>query len=248
MKLRYGSKTWDSGLVDPRISRTFVFNAANLPEKIRQTWDLVGFISESSQAAITAEIQEIEAAFAQNGQNLDMLFDDGSVSAHLIVNAATIGGVRVLSGPNWDPGPGQYANWRSWTAQLQADFQGPGFLQGGGLSFFQETIELFGGGPQDELALSLEGPPISERIYAAIPYGAIQSGRIVGMLAPPPVPMPIFPANLKRRLETPYTSETSPGPTGSSGAFRYEGFERSYRYEFESPTPLFASPSLWHVI
>lgn len=252
MKLRYRGVTFDSGTIDPRMNRDFQFNDARQAIKAIHTWDLVGFctINEAigeTQTSLTAKIQAIESAFAQNGGDLEMLFDDGSPSAHLIRNSETIGGTRVANGPNWDPGPGQYANWRSFTARVVAELPVSGTFNGLALASFSETLEFFGGGQQDEYALSLEGLPVREKIYGHVPYGAVQSGRIVGLYAWPVLPVPIFFGALKRRMDTPYTADTAPQPTGATGGIRYENYSRAYRYEFESAFPLIGSPAIWNV-
>jgi len=240
MKLRYGNYTHPIGEAGVKIARSAIYNDAGIPFAIRETWTIDGMILANSQAAIGTAIAALEAAYASDGRDVALLFDDGTPTEHAIANSATLGGVRVVQPPSFPHGVGaEYSTYRTYQIVLDAQV-----LNASGLLSFDESISFTGGGSRVGFVETLQGPPQKQTLVQQTSYRAAQSGRAVGLLGYPIVPNPIWPKDEhtdQRRID-----RRAPRRRGGFNSILFTEYEVTWSYTFESAKPLNGLPNIWH--
>lgn len=165
---------------------------------VRKTMQLQGVFIASTQAAIKTGILAREAAYATWGRDAALFHDDGTISAHSLVNSESVGGVRVLAVDFPEGNGAEYATQRSFSITLEADF-----ITTAAPISFQETLRFTGtGGRRTVIIETLRGSPQKQVVNNRTIQRVVQSGSSVGELAYPTVPPPIFPGGeLQERRE-----------------------------------------------
>lgn len=243
MFIKYGTYLHANNECAVIVSKSPRFNEGGQQVSVIEHWDITGFIQAASQAALTSALAALATAYATNGQDLTLLLDDGvTPTHHRIVNANTLGGVRVVQGPNFPQGVGaEYSTFRSYSISLEAEIPVSGATSL--LIFFEEMLSFKGGGQRFVHLQTLTGSPQKQIVAASTPYMATQSGRSVGYGGYPAVPSPLWPSSEQRdQRDVAYKSPKRSGPVGSPN---YSEYEVSWSYHFEDAAALSGTPNVW---
>ena len=242
MYLKYGSYQHPPGEASVVISKQALFSEAGLPRGVRERWDIQGRLQAADQAALSAAIDALSAAYAVQAQDVGFYFDDGQPSSHRIVSASTNGGVRVAAPPSFPEGKGaEYSTFRNYSLALEAELLDATAT----IIHWNERLNFSGGGPQFAFLQPINGLPIKQLLRQATPYRATQSGEAVGYQSYPVPASPLWPdsEHINRR-EVHYELPKRMGPTGSAS---YTQYKVTWAYHFESATPLVGAPTGWPI-
>lgn len=237
MRLSYGSYQFDDNACIIASRAQVMKNAGGQMYSRLVSHEVIGYLSGSSQSAITSAMNQLLTALARPFQNLVFKQDDGSNSATILDNAASISGVTIVDGPNFVESNGaEYSTQRkfSFTAQAEYPLNNTNNL----LLKFSEKIDFSGGGPKRVIKEAIVGPAQVQQVREQAAYYAVQSGSAEGYRSEPPIPPPIWPDAL---LHAPEISRMSPDRVGRG----YQRYEVSWSYRFGSPSPLVGRPNLW---
>ena len=205
---------------------------------MKHEWDVEGYLSADGQAALTTAQNALEEAMKKQNQNLVFLDDNGTETATNLKSGGSIGGVRIIRGPDFTARESaEYATERHFSFSAEAEYpvSGADAL----LLDWTETIDIEGGGPMILHRPAVNGPPQKQILYMQMPYKATQSGSAKGYRRYPNPPVPLWPAHLAK---APKAARTSPKRRLDNN---YEGFGVTWHYEFESAGPLVGTPTLW---
>ena len=214
MILTYGNYSHPNGTCAVVTSSNTVFTASGIPAmtttRVGIEGNLLADSSLSTAAALTADlttkIQALEAAYKQVGVDLILTDENGTLTAHVIRNSETLGGIRVIEPPHYPYGSGaEYANYRRFRVGLEADILPTGGNQPIYL-MFQETLTLSGGGPEYAWTAPIIGMPQRQIVRQQITYRAVQSGFAVGFRQRPTPPLPLWPNALAQSPDITYGS------------------------------------------
>ena len=246
MYLQYGSYVHDQGECAITIARTSrIENGIVLGYTER--WNVQGRLqitptgdAAADQAQLSARITAMQLAYAQQGLNLGLYFDDGTPSVHYLQSARTAGGTRVAKPPEFPLGTGaEYSTFRNFALAVEAEFLDSSI----GLVSWTESLSFFGGGPQFGFLLTLNGPPQKQLLRQQTTYRATQQGEAVGLTAYPVAPGPLWPAD--EHSDQRHVAQTLPQRTGSGPNAVYYDFKTRWSYVFESAAPLVGVPTGW---
>ncbi len=215
-----------------------LINKGGQPYAIRRAITAEGYLAANGQDAITVAENTLKAALSVPYQDLIFFHDDATPSSEVLLNAGSISGVVVTDGPTFEQGQSpDYATIRTFRFTAEAEYPYPNSQAL--LLSFTESLTFWGGGPFYAHRRAVNGPPVKQQIWPATEYHCTQSGVIVGYLEYPTLPAPKFPQALK---EAPRTTPKAPEKRSPG---RYQGYEVSYEYHFESASPLVGVPTLW---
>ncbi len=237
MRLSWGSYQFDVNATLLSQREVALFNVADQPYARKLTVDVQGYLVGDGQAAITAQMNAMAAALRVNYQDLVFKADNGSEAYHVLRNAGSISGVRVVQGPDFPQSTGpEFATLRTFAFSVEGEFpiNGSAAL----LVAFDETLDFGGGGPLYVHKPALNGPPQKQMVYQQVPFWAVQRGSAVGYRAYPAIPAPLFPGDLKERGRF---SRKTPKRRGNG----YQDFGITWEYNFESVSQLAGVPRLW---
>ena len=236
MFFRYGGYTHANNEVElASVQRSYSASQAGSQRMRREVWTLKGEIQAASQAALTTALASLEAAYAKDGGDLTFFLDDGTTpTQHAIVSGQSLGGTRVLSLVYPQGRGAEYATFRTYEIQIEAEFL---IAQSNGLVSWQEAITFTGTGGSDWAVTEvLNGPPVIEQVGTHTLCTASQDGSAVGELQYPIPPGPFAPANElgKNRRFTPTAPKLYNGKLVEWGM--------AWHYDFISTSPLFGLP------
>ncbi len=241
MQLKYGSYAFDANAVKLATSADLLWNEGGQPYKVRKRVEADGFLTASGQAANSTAMSALATALARPYQDLYFYHDDGSLSAMALPNATSIGGVRIVAGPNFpDSFGGEFSQFRRFTFAAEAEY--PLANTNNLLLSFHERLSFRGGGSRYAVFDALNTLPQRQLVNKFTAYMATQQGEAVGFRGRPTPPDPIWPDALLNT--SPDRDIDSPKRRGGLVA-RYEEWPVTWRYEFKSPTPLVGFPNLW---
>ena len=197
-----------------------------------------GYLSGSSQSAITSAMNSLSAALATPYQNFLFKMDDGTNSATTLINGTSISGVTVIEGPDYAESVGsEYAFQRQFTFTVRAEYALPN--TNNILLSFTESVDFSGGGPKYILREAVVGPPQKQQIREQTIFYARQSGSSEGYTKEPVVPPPIWPRD---QMEAVQVTRVTPDRVGPN---KYQGYKVSWSYNFAASAPLIGRPHLW---
>lgn len=208
----------------------------------RQRWNIHTVLISDTQANLTTLIQEHEAGMRQENVNLTFYEDDGTETAHKIVNANTANGVtfKGISFPAGLPGfwgsGSEYAEGaaiRHVVTQHEADV----FTVEDNIVFYSQSLQYSLGGFDYEVVGALNGSPQEQITMLQSPFWAAQTGIAIGMFGEPTPPSPIVALQPKPRR-----SWVKPATPRNFGRVRNWGYPLNWFYYFESPGDLKGSP------
>ncbi len=126
-----------------------------------------------TQSALDAMIADAIAALSGPGGDSGLYLDDGTPTQHVILNANTLDGIKLISGPNFTQGAGaEYSLFRTLEFTLEAKIKNNDL----NLVQFQESVSVVGGTRPTAWLLPADGSqPIGQRLVKT-PYIVTQSG------------------------------------------------------------------------
>jgi hypothetical protein len=238
LQLKLGQYEFDSNACFISTRMETVWSAGGEAIAYRYLWTVEGYLSGSSQTDLTTKALALETQLKR--QDLDLIFyrDDGGESANFLHSRGSMTGIRITRGPDFTNRNGsEYATERTFSFEAEAEY--PTRNDSSVLMSWEEELETGGGYPLIIHRPAINAPPQKQIVFQQMPYTATQSGAIVGYLKYPSVPPPLFPAHLK---EAPVIHRRSPERRKPGN---HQGFSVTYRYVFESATPLVGLPTLW---
>lgn len=239
MYFRYGSYETDNN--SSWFSLNYRANVGQTGRKISeiQRWTIHTVLTATTQALLDSAIAEHEAGMRQNNVDLTFFKDDGSETAHKIINANTRNGVEFkgISYPGYFPGQwgahSEYVNLRYVVTQHEAEV----FDVENNIVFYDHHFEFNLGGTDYAVLGAFTGPPQVQFTMQQSPRWAVQSGTAIGMFS-----HPIPPGPLVNALPKPLLSKWGRRNARQFGRVRNWGYPVTWRYVFESPFPLDATP------
>lgn len=238
MRIKWGAYTTDSGECELQIARTPAFSEGGVRIGYTESWHIVGMLLAEDLRSLNAALAALEKAFSADGQDLALVEDDGTATAHRLRSAECAGGTRVVGGVSYPRGDSsEMVTHRTWETSvegmvLKADVN---------LLAWTESITSEGGGPLDIHLQTLTGKPQKQRVAEYTPIKVVQEGIAVGQWRYPTPPQPIWPGDEirpRRRI-----SRRAPKRTGPKGSPQFVEYEISWRYEFESASELQGDPT-----
>jgi len=239
---RYGNYIHANHEVGLEISHEQLYNEGGQHYADRWQWVITGFIQAADQASLTLLLAALELSYAIQGQDVGFFLDDGvTPTAHGILAASTLGGPRVIRGPEYvDNGvnSAEYSTFRSYKITLEYIVPG-----GDGLLAFTEHLSFEGGGPRWGYLQTLNGVPPAQLLAQVTPQRIIQQGSAIGYLSYPPPPPSLFPALLHTDMSR--VQRRSPKRTGPVGRPQWYEYPVEWYYFHESTVPLDGVPNRW---
>lgn len=226
------------------ILKAAIWNEGGFSIGYKETWGLRGFLQAPDVPSLTVAIATLKNAYSVNGYSAGLYLDDGATpTAHVLNSAASISGVKVVGGVNFDDDGHQaeYSTFRRYAITLEAEFL---TAAPNDLLAFHESLSFEGtGGPRFAMVELLVEPPQKQTINRRTPCRVIQDGAAVGVKTWPTAPGPMWPdaEHVDRRRIVP----KSPRRVGPKGRPSYRDFETTWHYEFEAAGVLSGNPNLW---
>jgi len=240
MYLKYGSYQHAANEASVVISKEGLFSESGAPRGVRERWQIQGRLQAANQASLTAAIEALTNAYAQPAQDVGFYLDDGQPTSHVLISAATQGGVRIVVPPSFPEGKGaEYSTFRSYVIVLEAETldSSVGLLQ------WIEVIQMRGGGPRFGYLQPVNGLPQKQLLQEATTYRATQSGQAVGQFAYPDPAAPLWP--LAEHVDQREIRRELPKRSGLPGNAVYSQYKISWSYSFEDVAPLTGVPTAW---
>ncbi|TWT34689.1 hypothetical protein [Blastopirellula retiformator] len=237
MYLKIGNYTHEIGGPQLAITQRPVLSEGGIPLAQLHTWQIQGIVTGSGQDDIDAKIAALKAAYRQRGFDATLLLSDGvTPSQHVLPGSKAIGGVRVVSGPDFPNGGGaEYATKRTFAVTLEAEI--PIEDAQTALLNFRETLALSGGDRRIDWTETKLGPPRPQMTRRQTIYHAVQSGSAVGYRQYPTFPGFLFPQQYA--VEAPRLTYGG-GKRRSSGHFT--DFSLSWEVRYQADRPLAGRP------
>lgn len=248
MYVKYGDYQFDDDAVWYAYTCPAKLDSNGVPYAYSPQYKLSGWISitdtgtvAGNQAAMTAKLALFEAAFAKQFQNFGFYDNAGNLTVHKLINAQTLGGVKVLTRPEYPDSRGaEYSTFRSFTLTLGADVplsaqQGPNAVVE-----WQETLTYIGtGGPRRVWQEFIEDNPENQVVAQRTTIKAIQRGSAIGFGDYIAFPAPLYPLEVEHEDQRIFERGT-PQAKGA-GVFKY--YPSSWSYFFEFANPQFGNPT-----
>lgn len=172
-----------------------------------------------------------------------LYYDSGAATTYVWNAYNTIGGFRVMSGPDFPRGDNQqWVNCRDYDIVLEADF--PANMSSNTMEW-RESVTIQGGGGQRLVGLENRyGPPVIQRVSRQTPVTYIQEGRALGRYFYPQAPVAIAPNY--RNSPACSVRRVTPNLNVAGNYGTQTDWEITWRYEMILPTFIEASPRRWN--
>lgn len=207
-------------------------------------WIIRGVKIASTQQGLTDKLAVLEAQYGTNFGDAKLYLNDGvTVTIHVLSNADTINGVRVVGGVNYLAGwPGvwgvrtEYVYRRSYQVHLRCEVLANEYQ----IASWHQTVRQIGlGGPDFEVQETLLTQPVVQTTNLYTSFDAEQFGTAIGVTGYPAFPAPMWPGSLKPRMSS--ADMVTPQYFGAVQNLLYP---IAWRYRFRAATSLFAVPPL----
>lgn len=208
----------------------------------RQRWNIHTFLKADSQDDLSALIAGHEAGMRQENVDLTFFKDDGSETAHKIVNANTVNGItfKGINYPSYFPsvfGSGsEYAEggaFRYVVTTHEADV----LDVEDNIVFYWQSLQYSLGGADYKVIGALTGPPQVQFTMQQSPMWAVQTGTAIGMYSNPNPADPMFGIPVKP------SGWVKPETPKNFGRVRNWGYPTTWYYPYESPGSLAGVPA-----
>ena len=214
--------------------------AGGVVDAIVHRWTIEGEVQGSSAAAIVSAFQALEQAYAQDGRDLVLYFNDGSTVAHALYAANALNGVQIIQPPHYPRGDGtELHNCRSYRIVAEAEYLPENTQRD--LLMFDESVSVEGGGPELAVVPLLRGKPQIQVVYEDTEVIAVQEGSAVGRLRYPIRPQPLWPALEWRRRRR--VRRYSPRLRSVSPKLVWTEYRIEWSYTFISTSDLVGIPN-----
>lgn len=240
--LKYGDYSHDIGEAAVVISKQSTLDEAGRKIGWKEQWQVSGRLEGADPASkllgvpgpdISEKIRGLEEAYSTNYKDLSLVHSMGGATAHKMLNADTISGVRIDSLSYPEGAGAEYSTFRSYSIVASAEF---GMLASSGGSdgtvTFSQVISTQGtGGPRKVVLETRTGFPVVQYVSQRTPIYMTQSGFAVGYLSYPIPATPIDPQweDLEKR-EIRYETPVRKGFNGMGTEFRV-----NWTYSFSKP-------------
>ena len=182
MFLHYGDYTFVEGEPTITIDKRQTYSERGQKNVRTETVTITGELLASDKADFNSKVSALEAAFAQDAQDLILKYPDNSTVAYQLLTADTKSGTRVVGQPSYPTGDGpEFADGgrRTYNIVVEGDIDvDPDGTNA--VTNFTETVSQWGGRPRYALAVTVEGTPQQFRIADSTPYFAEQTGSATG--------------------------------------------------------------------
>ena len=248
MYYQYGNYRFDDDAVSSVFTCPAKLDSNGIPYAYSPQFKLSGWISitdtgtvAGNQAAMTAKLAEFEAAFSRQFQNFALYDNAGNLTAHKLINAQTLGGVKILTRPEYPVGAGaEYTTYRSFSLTLGAEIAVSPQQGTNAVIEWQETLTFIGtGGPRRVWQEFIEDNPENQVVAQRTTIKAIQRGSAIGFGDYLAFPAPLYPLEVEHEDQRVYERGT-PNAKGA-GVFKY--YPSSWSYSFEFANPAFGNPT-----
>lgn len=235
MIFKYGGYSFTDNEVGLQIHRRGIYSQRGRKMWDRVTWIINGVKIADDAAALTTELQLLEAACATDGGDLLFLDNNGAPTAHSTASSACVNGIQV-KGPVQYPGGTrfwgmgtEYVNLRSY----RVTFEGDVMDADDDLLYHSETYTKIGsGGPYNIWQESFLGAPQWQQPKLFTKCRLIQQGNALGLSGTPAYAAPLY-GNPYIRNDL---SMIEPGEAKNQGINYQTHWPIRWRYVFEGPT------------
>lgn len=245
MYFQYGDYKHPDNTVDmTTIMAQRMYSPRNRIAFTRWTLHCQGHFCVSGQSNIKDQLDEFEAAYEDDWQDVGLYHDDGTASSHVLKNSRSINGVRV-SAIKYPSREAEYASGRSFAITFQADYYRTRVDKKrpeDTIYAFNETVQMVGStGPRWALQENYAGPPVPVIQNQWTVQKIIQQGKVIGLEAPPALPAPLLTQNFEhvdKRM-------VARGSAQKVGRHMNLLFPLTYRYVYSSGYSHFSSLYPW---
>lgn len=153
-------------------------SARGVPDIETRTVTIRGVLipSSPSQTQITTDINTLLAAYVTGNKDFGFYDDSNNLTPHKLINADSIGGVRIIKKPSFPEGDGaEYATQRTYEIILEADYRATVGL----LSFTESTSITGTGAAKVVWRHCINAPPVPQQVYPATSVKGTQRGEEV---------------------------------------------------------------------
>lgn len=198
-------------------------------------WTIVGTLrSDGTSGGLASGIANLEAAYANGGQNYNDATFVANGHTHKLTNDTSFSGVRVAAF-GWNTGPWkmhtELSNRRSFYAVLQAEYAHSHEV----VAYSEEVSQIGTGGRYWKYMPSLVGVPQLQILQNATPVKYIQRGSLTLRSSMPAANAPLFNATYMHDDQTKFT-RVAPKLITYNGAAQYEGlYTKTWMYVAEAP-------------
>ena len=215
------------------------FSASGRPLRYIIKISVMAYLDGNGQSDLSSQETQLRAALAIPYQDLILKRDDGQPSSTQLLNASSVSGVRVISGPDFtnEARDSEYVTQRTVRFEVGGEY----LIRGteNALVSFTETVNMSGdGGPNRHWRFPINGPPIRQVVTPYSLITASQSGSAVGHTRRPVPPAPLWPDYLVHPRQT--QTQTTPEPHGRA----WLNWPVQWSYSFEADVPLVALANL----
>lgn len=204
-----------------------------------QRWTIHTVLIGDSQSELDTLITDHLNGMKQSNVDLTFYKDDGSETAHKIVNANTKNGVTYM-GHSF---PGYFQNqWGAHTEYVYLRYvvtqhEAEVFDIENNIMFYTQSFEFSLGGPDYVCVGAFVGLAQTQFTMLSPPFWARQTGTAVGIFSHPSPPGPLVNVPIKPQL-----SRTRRDNAREFGRVRNIGYPVHWNYLFESPFPMNVAP------
>lgn len=238
--VQYGNYVHDAGEVEYNIQKQATLNDLGEPVGERVTVNMDGLLMATGTGDMDAKVIALRRAYLKDNQNWRVVLAGSPLDVSVDAED-TIGGIHVTQPPSFPSNKNAaYVTILPYRIQLQWEQAITDQLYA--LKSFTESLSFSGGGPRYghiETAVEL---PEKQLLRRNTVYRVIQQGQAVGMYRQPALPLPLFPGAL---VSAPDTSLGSGRVIGTLSTLKQTEIPVTWKYTFESATPLAGRPNIW---
>lgn len=193
MYVKYGSYQHSDGEVNiVRLTQQRVRRGnRNRLTTTRIQYEVEGQLVASSNSALNTAIIALEAAYADDGEDFGLYFDNGTATDHFLDSETSLNGVRILTLDYPSGSPGQFTTCRDYRIIVEAEY----FNIESQIIHFEESLQFYGtSGPRWRWVKTLNSQPVQVVTNAKTTQTIVQRGHILGLQGWPAVyPAPLAP-------------------------------------------------------
>lgn len=237
MIVKYGSYSHEIGQANvASFTQRIIFGPRRTPMYSVRELSLTGFVKGDTPSSINALIQSLENAYAPQGLDAGLYFDDGTPTRHVLKNAGSRSGVKVVALDYPQGNSAEFATQRNFSIRLQAEYD---LATTAELVDYTEVVTVRGtGGGRFVVHEFCTGTPEIEQTQQQTSVSIIQQGNATGYSAyPAPNPPLAIPGTFLQSPSVVY-SQKSPENTGNG----FRNYSVQWSYEFIAVGAVSASP------